>query len=63
MDAPFLIIVLTLVVFGLIMLFSASYATALYRFGDSFYFIKDQVMFAAVGVTAMLIASRVDYHI
>lgn len=62
-DAPFLIIVLILVVFGLIMLFSASYATALYRFGDSFHFIKDQVLFAVVGVTAMFIASRVDYHI
>lgn len=62
-DTPFLIIVLILVIFGLIMLFSASYATALYRFGDSFHFIKDQVMFAIVGVTAMFIASRVDYHI
>ena len=45
------------------MLFSASYATALYRFGDSFHFIKDQFLFAVIGVTAMLIASRVDYHI
>ncbi len=63
LDTPFLIIVLTLVIFGLIMLFSASYATALYRFGDSFYFIKDQVMFSVVGVTAMFIASRVDYHV
>ena len=62
-DTPFLVTVLILVVFGLIMLFSASYATALYRFGDSFHFIKDQVMFAIIGVTAMFIASRVDYHI
>ncbi len=63
LDAPFLITVLILVIFGLIMLFSASYATALYRFGDSFHFIKDQFLFAVIGVTAMLIASRVDYHI
>lgn len=63
LDAPFLIIVMILVVFGLIMLFSASYATALYRFHDSFYFIKDQLLFAAVGLVAMMIASRVDYHI
>ena len=55
-DAPCLIIVLILVVFGLIMLFSASYATALYRFGDSFHFIKDQVLFAVVGVTAMFLS-------
>ena len=63
MDTPFLITVLILVVFGLIMLFSASYATALYRFGDSFHYIKDQAIFAIIGVTAMLIASKVDYHI
>ena len=63
LDAPFLITVLILVIFGLIMLFSASYARALYRFGDSFHFIKDQFLFAVIGVTAMLIASRVDYHI
>lgn len=63
LDAPFLIIVLILVVFGLIMLFSASYATALYRFKDSFHFIKDQVFFALIGLAAMYVASRVDYHI
>ena len=63
MDTPFLITVLILVVFGLIMLFSASYATARYRFGDSFHYSKDQAIFAIIGVTAMLIASKVDYHI
>lgn len=41
LDWPLAIIVLTLVVFGLVMLFSASYATAYYRFkGDSFHFIR-----------------------
>ena len=63
LDAPFLVLVLILVVFGLIMLFSASYATALYRFKDSFHFIKDQVLFALIGLAAMYVASRVDYHI
>ena len=63
LDIPFLIIVLTLVVFGLVMLFSASYATAYYRHGDSFKFIKQQSIFALMGLTAMYVASRVDYHI
>lgn len=63
LDVPFLILVLTLVIFGLIMLFSASYATAYYRFNDSYKFIKQQAFFAVVGVVAMFIASRVDYHI
>lgn len=63
LDAPFLILVLTLVVFGLVMLFSASYANAYYRFGDSYKFIKNQAFFAVLGVAAMYVASRVDYHI
>ena len=64
LDWPLAIIVLTLVVFGLVMLFSASYATAYYRFkGDSFHFIRQQALFAAVGVVVMFVASHVDYHI
>ncbi|MEG1873395.1 MAG: FtsW/RodA/SpoVE family cell cycle protein, partial [Ruthenibacterium sp.] len=54
---------LTLLIFGLVMLFSASYATAYYRFGNSYKFIKNQTFFAIVGVIAMAVASRVDYHI
>jgi cell division protein FtsW len=63
LDAPFVIILLTLVVFGLVMLFSASYATAYYRFSDSYKFIRQQALFAVLGVIAMLVASRLDYHI
>ena len=37
MDLPFLVLVLTLVGFGLVMLGSASSAVALYRRGDAFY--------------------------
>lgn len=62
-DLPFMVLVLTLVIFGLIMLFSASYATAYYRFNDSYKFIKQQAFFAVIGVIAMFVASRVDYHI
>ncbi|MDL2215796.1 putative lipid II flippase FtsW [Ruminococcaceae bacterium OttesenSCG-928-N02] len=64
MDYAFLVIVLTLVVFGLIMLFSASYATAYYRFNqDSFHYIRSQLIYAVAGVVVMLVVSRVDYHL
>ncbi len=64
MDWPLAIFVVTLVFFGLVMLFSASYATAYYRFkGDSFRFIRQQAICAFVGLAAMYAASRVDYHI
>ena len=63
MDLPFLILVLTLVGFGLVMLYSASSAVALYRRGDAFAYVRPQLLYAALGVLAMWIASRVDYHI
>ena len=62
-DAPFAIIVAILVAFGLVMVFSASYATALYRFDDSFKFIRQQAIFAAGGFVVMLfVGFKIDYH-
>ena len=63
LDLPFLVLVLALVAFGLVMLFSASYAVALYRRGDPYAYIRPQLLYAALGLCAMWLASRVDYHI
>lgn len=63
-DLTFLILVFVILTIGLIMLFSASYVDALYREGDSFFYIKKQFIFALVGIAAMFfIAYVVDYHI
>ena len=62
-DLPFLITILVLLVIGLIMMFSASYPVAYYNNGDSFYFLKRQILFAVIGVTAMMGISYIDYHI
>ena len=63
-DMPFFILTIVLLTIGVSMMFSASYAFAKYdpRYMDSFYFIKKQLPFAAVGVVLMLIVSRIDYH-
>ena len=63
MDLPFLILVLTLVAFGLVMLASASSAVALYRRGDAWAYLRPQLLYAALGLCGMWLASRVDYHI
>ena len=62
-DMPLLIITLTLLVFGLIMLYSASYVVGIYRKGDSMHYIKNQLVFAAVGVVVMFAVSKIDYRI
>ena len=63
MDATFLVIVLVLVSFGLIMMFSASYANAFYLKGNSLFYISRQLPAALLGIGIMFIASRVDYRI
>jgi len=63
LDVTFLTLVLLLMAFGLVMLFSASYANARYNYGDSFHFIKDQIVFAVVGVVGMLVISFIDYRV
>ncbi|HBT64832.1 MAG TPA: cell division protein FtsW [Ruminococcaceae bacterium] len=61
---PFLVILMIILVVGLISLFSASYAYSFYwNGGDSFFYIKKQIIFAILGVIIMLGVSTVDYHI
>ena len=62
-DYPFFMIVMILLAIGLIMLFSASYATAYSQYGDSLYYIRNQVRYAALGFVALLAASVFDYHL
>lgn len=62
-DWPFAILVLTILAFGLVMMFSASYASAWYREGDSLYYIKRQLLFAVLGVVVMFVAPHFDYHL
>lgn len=62
LDMPFFILTLSLLVIGLVMLFSASYPNAYYLHKDSYYFIKNQVVFAVLGVISMIAISYFDYH-
>lgn len=62
-DLPFFIILMLILVVGLISLFSASFAYSYYwNDGDSFFFIKRQLVFALLGIVIMLLVSTVDYH-
>ena len=62
MDLPFLMLVLLLLGIGLIMMFSASYATAYYHDGDPLLYIARQAMFGGVGVVAMYVVSKINYQ-
>ncbi|MDQ6601176.1 MAG: putative lipid II flippase FtsW [Chloroflexota bacterium] len=47
---------------GMLVLFSASYAVGIRDTGDGLYFLKRQLSSALLGIVALLITSRVDYH-
>ena len=62
LDLPFLMLVLLLLGIGLIMMFSASYATAYYTDGDPLVYISRQALFGAVGVVGMFVVSKINYQ-
>ena len=61
-DYIFLAVVLLLVAYGIIMLFSASSAKAYATYNNAFFFVKRQAGWIVVGGFAMLITSKIDYH-
>lgn len=62
-DMPFLIMVLVLLVIGILMMFSASYPVAYAEEdGDSYYYLKRQILFAVSGIGLMIFTSFVNYH-
>jgi cell division protein FtsW len=62
-DFPFMLIVTVLLCLGLVMMFSASYVYAMrHHGGDAYYFIKRQLIFAAVGFALMLGISKLNLN-
>ncbi len=53
-DRPFLYLLLVLLAFGTVMVFTSSYAYAQSKFGDSYYFSKSQIFFIALGLLVMM---------
>lgn len=61
-DLPFLLLTVLLVTIGVIMMFSASYASAYATEESSTYYFARQGLFAVVGVGIMLFVSRLNYQ-
>lgn len=62
-DVPFFLIVLALLVMGIIMMFSASYAWAIAEGYSGTYYAVEQIKTGVVGLIIMYVLSIVDYHI
>lgn len=62
-DYTLLFVVMFLVFFGLIMLYSTSSYEATLDFGNGAYYLKKQAMATVLGLVMMLFISVVDYHV
>ena len=54
---------LLLTLFGLVMVFSASYYTGLSKYGDPFYYLKDDIKWMLAGWLVFGFFAVVDYHV
>ena len=61
-DYSLMILLLFLLAFGLIMLYSTSSYYGATRYDDSAYYVKRQMVAALLGLAAMLVISRIPYQ-
>lgn len=62
-DFILIFLTLILIVFGVIMVFSASYYSALSKYGDAYHFLIRDGVFAVIGIAAMLGVSKIPYRV
>lgn len=62
-DLILVTVTLLLLAVGMIMVYSASAVWASYKFDDSFFFAKRQLLFAVLGVVAMFFIMNIDYWV
>lgn len=63
-DMHFFVLLMIILVVGLATLYSASHVYAFnYEDGDSYFYIRKQLLWTALGLAGMLVVSMVDYHI
>ena len=60
-DLVLFIAVIALILFGLVMIYSASSIWAEYKFNDSFKYVKQQALFIVIGIFLMIAVSKIDY--
>jgi cell division protein FtsW len=66
LDTNLCVVLFFIMIFGFIMIYSASYYTAglskTYNY-DSMYLLKNQVIYSILGIVAMLVVANINYHV
>lgn len=61
-DLPLLLVMIAILVFGLLMVFSASWDFSLAVYGEPMRMFNRQVLWLALGLVIAYVLSRIDYH-
>ena len=61
-DYSMLAVLIFLICFGLVMLYSTSAYSALVNYGDSMFYFKRQLVFCVAGLGIMIFVSKINYH-
>lgn len=62
-DFILVITMLALVIFGIIMVFSASYYYSINEYGDPYYYLKRDIVWAVTGLIIMLVLAVLNYRV
>ncbi|WP_018753253.1 stage V sporulation protein E [Paenibacillus sanguinis] len=62
-DFWMMVSILGLLAIGIVMVYSAGSVLAFHDYGDSFYFVKRQLLFAVLGLAAMFFMMNFDYRL
>lgn len=60
-DKRFFVLILVFVFFGLVAVADASAPQALNAYGDKFFFLKQQIVWAGIGLVGLFVTSRIHY--
>lgn len=61
-DVPLLLVIITMLIFGILMVYSASWDFSKLNYGSPTYVFKRQMMFMGAGIVLILVLTFLDYH-
>ena len=62
LDLPLLVTVIAILIFGLVMMFSASWDYSLGQYGSPMHMFDRQLAWLGIGLLAAIVLSVLDYH-
>ena len=64
-SGDFMLVILTLIllIFGVMMVFSASYYFSINKYGDPYHYLKRDIVWAVAGIIAMTVCALIDYRV